>query len=40
MFSCRSLFTDSPIFLAAPDNFDKIVDGSRAALIEFYAPWW
>lgn len=22
-----------------PDNFDKIVDGSKAALIEFYAPW-
>jgi hypothetical protein len=24
----------------SPDTFDKIVDGSKAALIEFYAPWW
>lgn len=24
---------------AAPANFDKVVDGSKGALIEFYAPW-
>jgi len=22
-----------------PDNFDKIVNGAKAALVEFYAPW-
>lgn len=22
-----------------PDNFDSLVDGSRPAFIEFYAPW-
>jgi protein disulfide-isomerase A6 len=24
---------------AAPDNFDKLVNGAKHALIEFYAPW-
>lgn len=24
----------------APDNFDKVVNGAKAALIEFYAPWY
>lgn len=22
-----------------PDNFDQVVDGSKAAFVEFYAPW-
>jgi len=22
-----------------PSNFDQIIDGSKAALVEFYAPW-
>lgn len=25
--------------LAASENFDSIIDGQKAALIEFYAPW-
>lgn len=23
-----------------PDNFDKVVNGDKAVLVEFYAPWW
>lgn len=35
--------TDSPSLpptLAAPANFDSIVNGGKYALVEFYAPWW
>eukprot|EP01138_Halocafeteria_seosinensis_P006675 gb/GECG01006823.1/.p1 GENE.gb/GECG01006823.1/~~gb/GECG01006823.1/.p1 ORF type:complete len:367 (+),score=70.44 gb/GECG01006823.1/:1-1101(+) len=27
------------VFDLTPDNFDDIVDGSKPALVEFYAPW-
>lgn len=27
------------LWVAAPDNFDKVIDGSKGALVEFYAPW-
>ena len=26
--------------LAAPETFDKFVNGGKDALVEFYAPWW
>ncbi len=27
------------VTVLTPDNFDTVVDGSKAALVEFYAPW-
>ena len=38
--TCTSSFSllDVP-FLAAPDNFDKVVNGLTHAIVEFYAPW-
>ena len=28
------------LLFADPSNFDKFVNGGKAALVEFYAPWW
>lgn len=28
------------ILLAAPETFDKHVNGAKDALVEFYAPWY
>ena len=28
------------LVFAAPSTFDKIVDGTKGALVEFYAPGW
>jgi len=30
---------DGNVLDLTPDNFDQIVDGSRPAFVEFYAPW-
>jgi protein disulfide-isomerase A6 len=29
----------SGVTVLTPDNFDKVVDGSKHVLVEFYAPW-
>ena len=31
--------TDGNVIALTPATFDEIVDGSRPALVEFYAPW-
>ncbi|RKP09953.1 putative disulfide isomerase [Thamnocephalis sphaerospora] len=31
--------TDGHTVVLTPDNFDQIIDGSKHALVEFYAPW-
>jgi protein disulfide-isomerase A6 len=33
-FACASNVVD-----LTPENFDKVLDGSKAAFVEFYAPW-
>jgi len=32
-------FAESNVKDLTPDNFDSIIDGSKGALVEFYAPW-
>ena len=32
-------FADSHVVVLDNDNFDEIIDGSKPALVEFYAPW-
>jgi hypothetical protein len=38
-WACQGLIVAASLD-AAPDNFDKVIDGSKAALVEFYAPWY
>jgi len=38
IFSCVVL-SDSNVVDLTPDNFDKVVDGSKGAFVEFFAPW-
>lgn len=33
------MHTQGAVVDLTADNFDKIVDGSKGALVEFYAPW-
>ena len=32
-------FKSAPLLHAAPETFDKFVNGGKHALVEFYAPW-
>ena len=32
-------YGEGNVVVLTPENFDSIVDGSKDALIEFYAPW-
>jgi len=34
-----SVFCDGNVKDLTPENFDSIVDGSKAAFVEFFAPW-
>lgn len=34
-----SLLVSAKVVDLTPDNFDSVVDGSKAAFVEFYAPW-
>jgi len=34
-----AVYTTASVVVLTPDNFDTLVDGSRPAFIEFYAPW-
>jgi len=36
---CLSLATADAVVELTPDNFDQVVDGSKAAFVEFFAPW-
>jgi hypothetical protein len=38
LLSCVAIVKASDVVDLDPSNFDKIVDGSRYALVEFYAP--
>ena len=37
---CVSAVFASNVVDLTPDNFDSYVDGSKAAFVEFYAPWY
>ena len=40
MISCWLVCSDAcRLPAAAPDTFDKFVNGGKHALVEFYAPW-
>lgn len=32
--------TQAAVVDLTPDNFDAVVNGDKAVLVEFYAPWW
>jgi hypothetical protein len=34
-----SVICASAVVDLTPDNFDKVVDGSKHVLVKFYAPW-
>lgn len=36
---CFVLAVRASVVVLTPDNFDTIIDGSKPAFIEFYAPW-
>jgi len=36
---CVSLAIADAVVELTPDNFDQVVDGSKAAFVEFFAPW-
>ncbi|KAI9003553.1 disulfide isomerase-like 2-1-like protein [Gaertneriomyces semiglobifer] len=39
LFMAAGAFASEQVVVLTPDNFDKIIDGKRPALVEFYAPW-
>jgi len=39
LFCVPFIFADGNVKELSPEDFDSIVDGSKAALVEFYAPW-
>jgi len=36
---CFALAVGEAVVDLTPDNFDKIIDGSKGAFVEFFAPW-
>jgi len=39
VFFICSTFASSDVLELTPDNFDTVLDGSRPAMVEFFAPW-
>ncbi|KAI8619205.1 protein disulfide isomerase [Chytriomyces sp. MP71] len=39
LLACVGLALASNVIDLTPSNFDKVIDGSKPALVEFYAPW-
>jgi protein disulfide-isomerase A6 len=39
LFFSSVVFGDGNVIDLTPDNFDKFVDGSKGAFVEFFAPW-
>lgn len=40
VFAVITLACASNVVDLTPDNFDTYVDGSKAAFVEFFAPWY
>lgn len=40
LLACVVLASAGNVVDLTPDNFDSVVDGSKHALVEFYAPWY
>jgi protein disulfide-isomerase-like protein len=38
-FGSEDCFSSHILTICSPSTFNKVIDGSKAALIEFYAPW-
>ena len=39
-FACMLVFATSTTIDLTPADFDKVVDGSKHVLVQFYAPWY